>query len=544
MDAVENAIRSNSAMFSSVIVGMIMSGQWDKLYNAAFIAAAIYVGMYVINKWRARLPTCCAMFNSSDHITVMATIVKFVQINNCYIGDYTDAEKRDNNLPGYLSPANGTAYYTYVDTPSEFMNDNNAEFEIVRVFTNATIRICIVFNHLKENTLRGSTSVVCANVFAPRTVIENFLRFAKLYVDDVENKKGKKYLNIHLWNARNTQWEQRPITITKTRENMFISKENEAKIYPMLDNFAATKKLYDLVGNPWKKGILLYGPPGTGKSSFAHLIASMMNYPIYKFSADALNKNPDIAFYKVVRNSVVVINDIDVALGTTVVYTFKLPSDFPSDYNNVPKSFTTGLFITLHHNKLDWSETDIYSELDMFEEQWRITRTCDLRELEKLVQNAINVYNIQDLRYAEFLAEYITSVSTTENKNLHALYDIFDGVGILTGCVIVITSNKLAAIDKTMIRPGRIDLVAKFDLANQEVVDRIFKFMLQCDGPQIGDDRISQASVISTILIDPSYDNAHARVLELIKKPSIDLPRLRGTAKTPRPTHKIDNVPL
>lgn len=59
--------------------------------------------------------------------------------------------------------------------------------------------------------------------------------------------------------------------------------------------------------------------------------------------------------------------------------------------------------------------------------------------------------------------------------SLSALLNILDGVAAQEGRVLIMTTNHVENLDKALIRPGRVDMMVKFQLADAEMSESIFK---------------------------------------------------------------------
>jgi chaperone BCS1 len=59
--------------------------------------------------------------------------------------------------------------------------------------------------------------------------------------------------------------------------------------------------------------------------------------------------------------------------------------------------------------------------------------------------------------------------------SLSALLNILDGVASQEGRVLIMTTNHLEKLDEALIRPGRVDMTIKFDLANTQMITTIFR---------------------------------------------------------------------
>jgi len=59
--------------------------------------------------------------------------------------------------------------------------------------------------------------------------------------------------------------------------------------------------------------------------------------------------------------------------------------------------------------------------------------------------------------------------------SLSALLNILDGVASQEGRVLIMTTNHIEKLDEALIRPGRVDMTVKFDLANTTMITTIFR---------------------------------------------------------------------
>ena len=80
-----------------------------------------------------------------------------------------------------------------------------------------------------------------------------------------------------------------------------------------------------------------------------------------------------------------------------------------------------------------------------------------------------------------------TEITPSGRISLSALLNIIDGVAATEGRILIMTTNHLDKLDNALIRPGRVDLVVKFDLANAQMIASIFRSIfatLEADDPK------------------------------------------------------------
>lgn len=59
--------------------------------------------------------------------------------------------------------------------------------------------------------------------------------------------------------------------------------------------------------------------------------------------------------------------------------------------------------------------------------------------------------------------------------SLSALLNVIDGVAASEGRILIMTTNHMENLDKALIRPGRVDMTVKFDLASTQIISTIFR---------------------------------------------------------------------
>jgi len=173
-----------------------------------------------------------------------------------------------------------------------------------------------------------------------------------------------------------------------------------------------TKRWYWNRGIPYRRGYLLYGPPGTGKSSLSFAIAGYFKLKIYIVSLNSMAMNEE-------------------NLGTL--------------FAELPKQCVV-----------------LLEDIDTA----GLTHTRDKpEEPPKLLIPVV---------------PGTTTNTPTLNNNggrisLSALLNIIDGVAATEGRILIMTTNHLDKLDDALIRPGRVDMTVKFDLANTQMITTIFR---------------------------------------------------------------------
>ncbi|KAL1842936.1 hypothetical protein VTJ49DRAFT_3724 [Mycothermus thermophilus] len=189
----------------------------------------------------------------------------------------------------------------------------------------------------------------------------------------------------------------------------------------------ATRRWYANRGIPYRRGYLLYGPPGTGKSSLSLALAGFFKMRIYIVSLSSVTANEEnlaTLFAELPRRCVVLLEDIDTA--------------------------------GLTHTREDNSQTAA-DGADMSSDDDSSPRTSSK------IPGGPPLPNAQQQQ------------QQNGRLSLSGLLNILDGVASQEGRVLIMTTNHLEKLDKALIRPGRVDMIVKFDLADKDMTAQIFK---------------------------------------------------------------------
>lgn len=177
-----------------------------------------------------------------------------------------------------------------------------------------------------------------------------------------------------------------------------------------------TQRWYNSRGIAWRRGYLLHGSPGTGKSSLSLALAGFFKMRIYIVSLSSVSANEEnlaTLFSELPKKCVVLLEDID----------------------------TAGLTHTREENK--GKETDNGPEAL---EPGQITQ-----------------------------GNGPTNNSNNGRLSLSGLLNILDGVASQEGRVLIMTTNHLEKLDRALIRPGRVDMIVEFGLADSDMIAAIFR---------------------------------------------------------------------
>ncbi|KAK4229397.1 BCS1 N terminal-domain-containing protein [Podospora fimiseda] len=177
----------------------------------------------------------------------------------------------------------------------------------------------------------------------------------------------------------------------------------------------ATRRWYANRGIPYRRGYLLYGPPGTGKSSLSLALAGFFKMRIYIVSLSSITANEEnlaSLFNDLPRRCVVLLEDIDTA-GLTHTRE-NVPNDTGAAAAPAPAAGGGG-------------------------------------------------------------GAPVTGNLPIGRLSLSGLLNILDGVASQEGRVLIMTTNHIEKLDKALIRPGRVDMVVKFDRADPGMTAAIFR---------------------------------------------------------------------
>jgi chaperone BCS1 len=186
----------------------------------------------------------------------------------------------------------------------------------------------------------------------------------------------------------------------------------------------ATRRWYSNRGIPYRRGYLLHGPPGTGKSSLSLALAGFFKMRIYIVSLNSFTANEEnlsALFAELPRRCVVLLEDID----------------------------TAGLTHTREGEEAAGGDV--------------------------VLETAGNTGGGKKKRGKDGSNNSPSANTAIGRLSLSALLNILDGVASQEGRVLIMTTNHLEKLDKALIRPGRVDMIVRFDKADRSMTAAIFK---------------------------------------------------------------------
>jgi mitochondrial chaperone BCS1 len=183
-----------------------------------------------------------------------------------------------------------------------------------------------------------------------------------------------------------------------------------------------TKRWYSNRGIPYRRGYLMEGPPGTGKTSLCFALAGVLQLRIYVASLNSRSITEDSLaslFRDLPRRCIVLLEDIDSAgLAAKRTEESKSEKSKEKDENTTQEEPADG------------------------------TPTPPSPADNSAVNKALS---------------------------LSGFLNIIDGVASNEGHILVLTTNHMERLDPALLRPGRVDMVIRFGLADASMIKGIFK---------------------------------------------------------------------
>lgn len=251
-------------------------------------------------------------------------------------------------------------------------------------------------------------------------VLKELLHEARSLYTEKDQKKTLIYRGTTKSGTVEPTWQRCMARSPRPFSTVILNEAIKKKLVDDVTDYLepATQRWYSNRGIPYRRGYLLHGPPGTGKSSLSLALAGFFKMRIYIVSLSSITATEEslgTLFAELPRRCVVLLEDIDSA----------------------------GLTHTREENKNGGSGSSIEMEPG------------------QLTPGNGN---------------------TNDNNNnppgrlsLSGLLNILDGVASQEGRVLIMTTNHLEKLDKALIRPGRVDMIVEFGLADSDMVAAIFK---------------------------------------------------------------------
>lgn len=417
---VENAVTVTKQKTSSVIV---------KIDNSSKNAVSDSIIDILTN-----LPnTKCILFenniyqiNYSDEIFINKNIFAKLINNSNYeeesveVNDTNKVKETDDKNPKKVEEnsqgKNVVQKYQYIDVYSYTLNMEQLRQEI---------------NNIVKNYLIKVTNKLGNNIYYFNEIPQQIYR-------DVTGKVDYTKLNPSL------NFSMKMFTTNRSFKNLFGS--NIDIIRKRVEFFINNKEWYNEKGVPYTLGIMASGSPGSGKTSLIKCIANETKRHI-----------------------------INVHLNDNMTKT-QLENLFYNEQLCVTQNGKTELY-TIPINRRLYVLEDIDCQCDVI-----MDRNNKTLEQELIEKNDKLKEEIEELKASIFelssTGRMNTRVKNTNNNNndlkevnnekitLSFLLNIFDGILETPDRITIMTTNFIDKLDKAFTRPGRIDVISKFGLAD------------------------------------------------------------------------------
>lgn len=245
----------------------------------------------------------------------------------------------------------------------------------------------------------------------------NYMEYLEVYDD-----------NLYVFEFNGTDQDHK-ITFKKNKfystcdmNNLYF--DNKEELLKKINFFKNNKSWYEARSKPYTLGICTYGPPGCGKTSFEKALAKMLNRHLIIVDLSKIKNN----------------DEADAIFFSEKINDRKIPYD-------------KRLYI--------FPDFDCQSEIT--NQRKDNIDTCE-ESSKKDKDNVIIINQDQNQKLIDTFLE-----KDKKNKmNLSKLLNILDGIPERTGQIMIFNTNHPEHLDKALLRPGRMDIIFKFDRINRE----------------------------------------------------------------------------
>lgn len=382
--------------------------------------------------------------------------------------------------------------YTYIVS-----DDYNADGDPNSVATRIEkdIYFEIVDSKIMEKT--GDIQILTYKIHAkhhPLDFIKAFVdRCREAYCINVNDKLGHDHVYFfdhvipeNYENVDKVIFEQGKFESNKTFDNLFYPEKDI--VHDRVTHFISDPDWYKDKGIPHMLGFMFHGLPGTGKTSTIKAIANLTKRHIINvrlsevktktclknlFCNETLSLiNPDNNQLEKVRlpikQRLYVIEDID-AMSDLIRKREYQHQELEKKYNEIED-------IQSSQNKKSGESKDVFNPGSS---DWGKTENeCDTGCVEDYLNNA--------MQQEEYQMQQDSKRKRNRDKVTFAdILNILDGTLETPGRMICFTTNHLEIIDDALIRPGRIDMIIEFILADIDDIKNMFEKFYDLDMDQM-----------------------------------------------------------
>lgn len=349
-----------------------------------------------------------------------------------------------------------TTYNNNNALPSVETSDNNAQNNITNNTSNDKTEplsyIDFYSYTLDMEELRGELNNIIKNYLIKMTnkLGNNIYYFSELPLTIYRDNNGKI---DHSKIPDNLQFIMKQFITNRSFKNLFG--KNIDIIRKRVEFFRDNKKWYDDKGIPYTLGILISGNPGSGKTSLIKCMANELKRHI-----------------------------INIHLSDTMTKT-QVENLFYNEQIQVTQNGKTETY-TIPINKRIYVLEDVDCQCDVVldrenetTEQILIKKNSELKqEIERLTY-ALNEFSNGKKMIMTGGKMPTNEIKKDENSNqkitLSFLLNLFDGILETPGRITIMTTNFIDKLDKAFTRPGRIDVISKFGVADYSQLTAIIE---------------------------------------------------------------------